>query len=186
MNVAMQAYLNIGLVVSHYVKKYKRIKMSLILIRGLPGSGKSTRAKKRVSNDTSKLSHIESDIWFEKNGVYAFNPAELSNAHQWCVSSCEFLLRQDRHVIVSNVLASAAECAPYFVLADKYRVHLELSTCTENYGSTHGVPPEKIDIMRLRFESDKRIHDIMETCCLQVFYNNPYDAYTHFLNNTIL
>lgn len=53
----------------------------LFLIRGVPGSGKTTYAKTLGITD-----HYEADIWFENNGGY--DPARIKLAHEW---------RQKRH-----------------------------------------------------------------------------------------
>ncbi len=46
-------------------------KTNLILIRGLPGSGKTTFAKELAS--TFGVKHYEADMFFEVDGVYKFN-----------------------------------------------------------------------------------------------------------------
>jgi shikimate kinase len=50
----------------------------LFIVRGLPGSGKSTIAKQLSYN------HFEADQYFERDGEYNFIPSEIGNAHQWC------------------------------------------------------------------------------------------------------
>ena len=47
----------------------------MVLIRGLPGSGKSTCAREDYA-------HIEADMYFmDAEGNYKYNP---SKAHAWC------------------------------------------------------------------------------------------------------
>jgi len=157
--------------------------MQIILVRGLPGSGKTTRAKEFLNSNPGFV-HIESDDWFVRNEIYTFDPFELNNAHQRCVSDCEFALRKNKDVILSNTFTTAAECAPYFVLEQKYRACLSLITCVGTYGSTHGVPPDKVEMMRLRFQPDGVIQLIARRD-YHLFYANPYDAYYHFLNNPL-
>ena len=53
----------------------------LILLRGLPGSGKSTFAKS-ISNEST--GHIESDMFFVKDGEYKFDGSKIKDAHNWC------------------------------------------------------------------------------------------------------
>ena len=50
----------------------------LIIIRGIPGSGKTTMAKSYQG-----YSHYEADMFFMKDGVYNFDRAKIKNAHNW-------------------------------------------------------------------------------------------------------
>ena len=47
----------------------------LILLRGIPGSGKSTFAKS-ISNEST--GHIESDMFFIKDGEYKFDGSRIN------------------------------------------------------------------------------------------------------------
>ena len=51
----------------------------LIIIRGLPGSGKTTLAK-----SFEGYQHFESDKCFMVGDKYEFDPTELSTAHAFC------------------------------------------------------------------------------------------------------
>jgi adenylate kinase family enzyme len=58
--------------------------MKLTLIRGLPGSGKSTIARDISYRDHCTV-HCETDnYWIRHDGVYDFNKEYLKNAHAWC------------------------------------------------------------------------------------------------------
>ena len=51
----------------------------LYIVRGIPGSGKSTFAK------TLGGQHYESDMFFiNENGEYNFDVTKIKDAHQWC------------------------------------------------------------------------------------------------------
>ena len=50
----------------------------LVLLRGLPGSGKS------YLGHYIWTSVFEADKYFEQDGEYKFDPSKLKEAHQWC------------------------------------------------------------------------------------------------------
>ncbi len=53
---------------------------TLYIVRGIPGSGKSTFAK------TLGGQHYEADMFFiDENGVYNFDFTKIKDAHQWCI-----------------------------------------------------------------------------------------------------
>jgi len=53
----------------------------MIILRGLPGSGKTTLANRLTSQDGSIV--LSTDQYFMRNGEYRFSPQELGAAHQW-------------------------------------------------------------------------------------------------------
>ena len=51
----------------------------LYIVRGIPGSGKSTFAK------TLGGQHFEADMYFiDESGNYKFDITEIKLAHEWC------------------------------------------------------------------------------------------------------
>ena len=56
--------------------------MELVLIRGLPGSGKTTMGAclRWLATNTTKPT-----TYFERDGAYRFDLAELPKAHAWCL-----------------------------------------------------------------------------------------------------
>lgn len=130
------------------------MKKSLYIIRGIPGSGKSTFAKSLVVN--KDYCHKEADMFFiDDDGNYDFNPSKLKEAHQWCQEEVEFLMRLGHtSVVVSNTFTQEWEMEPYNKLAEKYNYKV-FSVIVENRhdgDNTHGVPEDKIELMKNRFE----------------------------------
>lgn len=115
----------------------------IVLIRGLPGSGKTTLAKEMKSHV-----HIEADMYFEKDGEYRYNPAEIQKAHDWCLDQVRAALRGGRDVVVANTFVRKWEMKPYYQLGVPVRVIV----ATGSYPNVHGVPPEKIELIRSRWE----------------------------------
>jgi len=123
--------------------------LTLHLIRGLPGSGKSTQAKKLVDASQIPLRHLEADMFFiDENGNYQFDATQLSEAHRWCQMQCELTLKKKQGVIVSNTFVKQWELKHYRQLAKKYNAQLMIQTCTGNYQSIHAVPMATIKKMQ--------------------------------------
>lgn len=125
---------------------------NLILLRGLPGSGKSTLAKLLVDKD---YCHKEADMFFvDRVGNYNFDPSKIKDAHSWCQQEVEFLLKYDHSpVVVSNTFTQEWEMDAYYKMAEDFGYRVT-SIITENrHGgkNEHGVPDDKLEIMKNRF-----------------------------------
>ena len=123
----------------------------IILIRGLPGSGKSTMAKTQYPDAV----HLEADMYFidHNNGEYRFDASKLKAAHEWCRVCCmENLEVGNPVVVVSNTFTQRWEMAPYFKIAKQYQAAVTVLIATGNYKNIHGVPDEVIAKMKARWE----------------------------------
>jgi predicted kinase len=122
----------------------------LYLVRGLPGSGKSTFAK------TLGGIHIEADQYFvDVEGNYNFDGSKIKLAHEWCQDMVYMdMLKEIPKIVVSNTFTQEWEIEPYFELAKKYGYKV-FSIIVENRHegtNVHGVPEEKIEQMKNRFK----------------------------------
>ncbi len=117
----------------------------LVLIRGLPGSGKSTMAREMVA---SGFVHFEADMFFTVDGVYAYDSARIKDAHAWCQRVTRQALREGQRVVVSNTFTRLQEMKPYQSMAHEIRV-VEARGCWQN---THGVSAEMVERMAQRWE----------------------------------
>ena len=129
----------------------------LILLRGLPGSGKSSFANLIWASQVI----CEADQFFyDKEGNYNFDATKLGQAHKACQDKVEMFMRdnQNNHqfypeIVVSNTSTTEKELQPYLDLALRYG-YIVVSLIVENrHGgkNIHGVPDEKLEAMRNRF-----------------------------------
>lgn len=123
----------------------------LELVRGLPGSGKSTYAKQRVL-DGFCHTHYEADMFFmTKDGFYAFDHSKLYQAHKWCFESVKKDLEKGLNVVVSNTFTRKREIRPFFNLCIELDCELDILTLKTSFGSIHDVHEETMNKMRQRF-----------------------------------
>jgi predicted kinase len=131
-------------------------KVNLILVRGLPGSGKTTLAK------LFGVSMVAADDFFMEDKEYVFDPSKLSSAHQWCLTEAETRLESRESVVVHNTFTQRWEMEPYIKIAKKSGVHLSVVStydggCTDKElaeRNSHGVPLRSVEDMRKRWEFD--------------------------------
>lgn len=121
---------------------------NLILLRGLPGAGKSTLAK-LICNQV-----VEADMYFETQDGYKFDAAKLKQAHEWCKERTEQYMTQGFNVVVSNTFTTESEMAPYVHLAVKHGYRLVSLVVENRHGSrsVHSVPDETLRKMYNRFQ----------------------------------
>lgn len=65
----------------------------LVLIHGLPDSGKTTIARELASNG---FEHFEADMFFTIDGVYRYDASCVREAHAWCQKMTRQALSQGK------------------------------------------------------------------------------------------
>jgi predicted kinase len=127
---------------------------NLILLRGLPGAGKSTAAG-LLGSPGAGSAHYEADMYFAlETGEYQFDATKLPQAHSWCKNMVEKAMIDDlATVIVSNTFTQEWEMKDYYALAEKYGYRVTSLIVENRHGGVniHDVPEEALDKMEKRF-----------------------------------
>lgn len=123
----------------------------LYLVRGIPGSGKSSFVKHQLH---ALVNHFEADMYFMHDGVYKFDQSKLGAAHQWCQDETFRSLKQGFDTWVSNTFTTTKELRPYFEIAKRTDSVVVCMTMHGNFKSIHNVPDEAMERMRNRFQYD--------------------------------
>ena len=139
--------------------------LNLYIIRGLPGTGKSTLGKTLAGEQS-----FAADDYFMVDGEYRFDPSKLGEAHNQCARNVKSALLDGEAAIKSGVTSfSVAVCntfscrweyEPYITMARKVGARFYLIDLFD--GATpfeelfarnaHGVPRHVFDNMYNRWE----------------------------------
>lgn len=137
----------------------------LFIVRGLPGSGKSTVARSITENV------FEADQFFEdESGVYRFDKSRIVDAHQDCMKRVEEAMRPDwighqkSTIAVANTFVKRDDFRAYIRLAKEYGytfhvISLGSSGCSLDElheRCKHNVPKEVIQRMFMDYQHDWR------------------------------
>ena len=131
----------------------------LFLIRGLPGSGKTSFARDIGEGEVEVL---EADDFFYVGREYRFDPKKLGQAHEYCRTRCEALLRDKVWASVANTFTQRWEMEPYLKIAKEAGIRVHVVSLFDGgltdeelfERNSHGVPLKTIASMRARYEHD--------------------------------
>jgi predicted kinase len=129
----------------------------LILLRGVPGSGKTTLGNIILFNTQSNIQDVLSadNFFVNEKGEYIFDATKLKEAHNDCQVKCaERMRNQFSKIVVANTFTQEWEMEPYFTMAERYnyRIHSVIVENRHGNKNVHNVPDEKILAMTNRFE----------------------------------
>lgn len=127
----------------------------LYLVRGLPGSGKSTFAKTLA--EVLDAPHFEHDAYlYTPEGAYVWTPGRMAYAYRACLKDTEEAMIGWVHpdVIVSNVFPTAKSMKNYKKLAETHGYDVTYIVIENRRGgmNIHDVPEEALDGMRSSFQ----------------------------------
>lgn len=125
---------------------------NLFLIRGIPGSGKTSLASYLTAKGVVDF-FTEADFYMvDRDNNYKFDPKKLPSCHDSCFSFAKEKLSEGYNVAVSNTFIRRWEMKRYIDYASDNDHTVTIIVCDGDFGNTHGVPEEKVQKMKENFE----------------------------------
>lgn len=126
----------------------------LLLIRGLPGAGKSTLAKQLVQKAKAQTFSIDS-YFTTPSGEYRFDFSKNHLAYKACQEKTkEAMLAGESFVIVDHTFTLDWEMEPYFGFAKElgYQTFVVTVENRHNGKNIHGITEEMLEKMKEKFK----------------------------------
>ncbi|KAF1471264.1 NEDD4-binding protein 2, partial [Eudyptula minor novaehollandiae] len=153
-------------------KKMHLIGQVLVLLRGVPGSGKSYLARTLLEDNPGGII-LSTDDYFYKRGQYHYDPDCLGEAHDWNRKRAkEAFEMRISPIIIDNTNIQAWEMKPYVTLAQqfKYKVMFREPDTWWKFKpkelerrNIHGVSKEKIKRMLEQYERCLTVSSILDS-----------------------
>lgn len=148
----------------------------VIIMRGLPGSGKSTKAEGLLIDFTGfsdkTYGLYSTDDYFTHFGIYKFDVKQIADAHHWNYIRFKRAIKNKYNlIIIDNTNTQFWECEKYVekALENKYMVQFvepdtewkfDVDTLVER--NTHSVPKANIEKMLKRWQTTEQFLDHCE------------------------
>jgi len=123
--------------------------LSLIILRGVPGSGKTT-----LAHLISEYVCSADDYVYNEDGEYVWTPERVYVAHKKCQTKCKYGMElKISKIVISNTSPKTRDLKPYMKLAEEfgYQVHTVIVENRHGGTNSHNVSEEHIENMKKNF-----------------------------------
>ena len=127
---------------------------SLILLRGLPGSGKTTLAKELSENGKYPVFSVD-DFFTSSNGNYNFEFEKNHLAYKQCEENTKASMQKAiPKIFIDNVFSLEWELEPYFKLASEFNYEIFVLTVENRHKghNIHQISDEQIQKMAQKYK----------------------------------
>ncbi len=105
----------------------------LILVRGIPGSGKSTFAQRAFPGTLL----LENDMFHIHQGRYEWDGKKMPEAISWCMHTAEAALKHGMDVVVCNTFTKRRFVEVYQSIAQECGAGFIVYRCTGHFQNQH-------------------------------------------------
>lgn len=125
---------------------------NVVILRGVPGSGKSTVAKFLLETSVAKtkLDCVTDDYFTDEDGNYNFDPSKIGEAHAWNFERFKKAVDDGVEYIIqsnTNVIYDHFKDYKEYAEANGYRVMIMVIENYHGNSNSHSVPTEVVDRM---------------------------------------
>lgn len=127
---------------------------SLILLRGLPGSGKTTLAKELSENGKHPVFSVD-DFFTLSNGDYNFEFDKNHLAYKQCEENTKASMHKGvSKIFIDNVFSLEWELEPYLKLASEFNYRIFVLTVENRHKghNIHQISDEQIQKMAQKYK----------------------------------
>jgi hypothetical protein len=121
---------------------------TLFIVRGHPGSGKTTYGKHILAQHPGTKQIEEDQFFTDSKGNYSFDKARIKEAREWCILAVKKVLCSGSNALVSNDFITRQEMAPFIALGYRTQI-VEMGM---DFPNTHGLSPKVVQAKKEAFE----------------------------------
>lgn len=128
---------------------------ALILLRGLPGSGKTTLANLLSEEGKYPVFSVDDYFTHPETGDYQFKFDENYLAYQSCERNTRLAMeRGEKKIILHNTFTLEWELKPYFEMASKFSYQVFVMTLENRHSgkNVHGVSKDQLEKMAANYK----------------------------------